>query len=76
MKKQVVSIILLCAAALFPAPDQAAITAPAGALPAGMPSRIVVGLFEGWGGTWVGQQLGMGCPRRLDGHRPSATSDC
>jgi hypothetical protein len=27
--------------------------APAGALPVGMPSRMVVGLFEQWGGTWM-----------------------
>src|SRR5690349_4107505 len=53
MKKQLVSLILLCATALFAAPTFAAITPPAGALPAGMPSRLVVGLFEGWGGTWM-----------------------
>ena len=53
MKKQFVSLILLCATALFASPNHAAITAPAGALPVGMPSRMVVGLFEQWGGTWM-----------------------
>lgn len=53
MKKHFVSVILLCAAALFSAPNHAAITPPAGALPVGMPSRMVVGLFEQWGGTWM-----------------------
>ena len=52
MKKHFVSVILLCAAA-FATPNHAAITAPAGALPVGMPSRMVVGLFEQWGGTWM-----------------------
>jgi hypothetical protein len=53
MKKHFVSVVLLCATALFAAPNQAAVTPPAGALPAGMPSRLVVGLFEQWGGTWL-----------------------
>ena len=53
MKKHFASLILLCATALFASPNHAAITPPAGALPPGMPSRLVVGLFEQWGGTWM-----------------------
>ena len=53
MKKHFLSLILLCATTLFATPNHAAITPPAGSLPAGMPSRLVVGLFEQWGGTWM-----------------------
>jgi hypothetical protein len=53
MKKHFVSFFVLCTAALFTLTTHAAITPPAGALPAGMPSRMVVGLFEQWGGTWM-----------------------
>src|SRR5687767_6413619 len=53
MKKHFVSVILLCTAALFTPTSHAAITPPPGALPVGMPSRMVVGLFEQWGGTWM-----------------------
>jgi len=52
IKKHFVSLIF-CASALFSSPNHAAITPPAGALPAGVPSRLVVGLFEQWGGTWM-----------------------
>ena len=52
MKKYFVSL-MLCASALFATTGHAAITPPAGALPTGMPSRLVVGLFEQWGGTWM-----------------------
>ena len=31
----------------------AAITPPAGAIPNGLPPRMLVGLFEQWGGTWM-----------------------
>lgn len=45
-------VLALCAAlAAFSA--NAAITPPAGPIPDGMPSRLVVGLFEQWGGTWM-----------------------
>ena len=60
MKKHFVSFILLCTAALFTSTIHAAISAPAGALPVGMPSRLVVGLFEQWGGTWVRGQSAEG----------------
>lgn len=53
MKKRVPLKIALCALSLFLSAAQAAITPPAGALPAGMPSRMLVGLFEQWGGTWM-----------------------
>jgi hypothetical protein len=33
--------------------SQAAITPPSGAVPSGLPSRMMVGLFEEWGGTWL-----------------------
>ena len=52
MKRCFVSLIL-CASVLFAAPNHAAINPPAGALPTGMPPRMVVGLFEQWGGTWM-----------------------
>ncbi|MFL6620446.1 MAG: hypothetical protein ACJ8MH_17700, partial [Povalibacter sp.] len=39
--------------ALLPFVAQAAITPPAGPVPTGMPAKMTVGLFEGWGGTWM-----------------------
>lgn len=33
--------------------SHAAITPPSGAVPSGVPPRMVVGLFEEWGGTWL-----------------------
>jgi len=44
--------LALCAAfSVFSA--NAAITPPSGPIPNGMPARMVVGLFEQWGGTWM-----------------------
>lgn len=49
MKK---GVIALCAAICAIA-AQAAITPPAGAIPNGMPQKMIVGLFESWGATWM-----------------------
>lgn len=42
-----------CFLALVTIGSQAAITPPSGAVPSGLPSRMMVGLFEEWGGTWL-----------------------
>src|SRR6186713_1941984 len=44
--------LALCAA-LSAFGANGAITAPAGPIPNGLPPRMVVGLFEQWGGTWM-----------------------
>jgi len=53
MHKRVFLKVLLSVFALFAVASYAAITAPVGALPRGMPPRMMVGLFEQWGGTWL-----------------------
>lgn len=45
-------MLSLCAA-LSVISAHAAVTPPAGPIPNGMPARMVVGLFEQWGGTWM-----------------------
>jgi len=53
MKKTLVSLLLLGLAVLLPRPVQAFETTASGAPPTGLPSRLLVGLFEDTGQTWM-----------------------
>ena len=46
---RVVALVSLCGISY----SNAAITPPAGPIPNGLPPRLVVGLFEQWGATWM-----------------------
>ncbi|HEX6245603.1 MAG TPA: hypothetical protein VFZ61_31985 [Polyangiales bacterium] len=47
------SLLLALCCGLLISPASAAISPPAGAIPAGMPARMLVGLFEQTGSTWM-----------------------
>ena len=53
MLKMSRSLALLVLGALSVLNANAAITPPAGPIPNGLPPRLLVGLFEQWGGTWM-----------------------
>src|SRR5688500_5120324 len=44
---------ILAGALAFTISASAAITPPAGSIPSGVPARMLVGLFEQWGATWM-----------------------
>ena len=53
MKKLLRRVVLLVWCGLAAASASAQIVPPAGSIPNGLPSRMLVGLFEEWGGTWM-----------------------
>jgi hypothetical protein len=53
MRNVIITLALTVACALGHAPARADISPPSGALPAGLPPRMLVGLFEEWGSTWM-----------------------
>lgn len=53
MKKWLLALTSACIVALGFKTVDAAITPPAGAIPNGLPSRMLVGLFEQWGDRWM-----------------------
>jgi hypothetical protein len=53
MKKLLRDVVLLLACALGSFSASAQIVQPAGPIPNGLPPRMLVGLFEQWGATWM-----------------------
>lgn len=53
MKRRVVLIALALSCVLGQGSVRAQITPPAGPIPAGLPGRMLVGLFEEWGNSWM-----------------------
>lgn len=53
MSKYLRNVALTCVCALTFFSANAAITTPAGSVPTGLPARMLVGLFEQWGDTWM-----------------------
>lgn len=52
-KSSLLALVLVCFMSMASNDLNAAITPPQGAVPSGLPPRMLVGLFEQWGGTWL-----------------------
>lgn len=53
MRKSIVTLALTIVGALCQSPVRAQITPPSGAIPQGLSARMLVGLFEDWGESWM-----------------------